>query len=295
MEEQAESVADILSRIDEDCKNVIEKWTVEQQNLKSKLKTDNEEDFQESIKYIGGVDISFVNDKNDCIHASACLVILSYPELKLIYKDCQIVHLTSVYIPGFLAFRETEPLVSLCHKLKESQPEIYPQVILVDGNGVLHTHRFGLASHFGVLLDLPTIGVAKKLFQVDKLEKNEKFKCDVEENCKKKGDTLDLIGKSGFLYGKAFRSTDTTSNPIFISIGHKVNLQTCVDIVNICSNYRVPEPVRLADQYSREHIRTCMAQHIEECGDTYTEINKRFLMLTEKVKEIRGTLREERQ
>lgn len=71
------------------------------------------------------------------------------------------------YIPGFLAFREAPHLMKLFQKLKDTKPQFMPQVILVDGNGVLHQNGFGLASHFGVLADIPTIGCGKTVFYVD--------------------------------------------------------------------------------------------------------------------------------
>ncbi len=82
------------------------------------------------------------------------------------YEEMRMVELTAPYVPGYLAFREADLLVELVERQKSVMPEVTPQVILIDGNGILHPHRFGLASHMGVLLDMPTVGVAKNLFQV---------------------------------------------------------------------------------------------------------------------------------
>lgn len=137
-----------------------------------------------SLKKIGGTDLSFV--KGDRNLACSYLVIMSYPDFKvtlkkytfclqyynflisqIVYEDYEFVQLDIPYIPGFLAYREASHLIDLYNKLKAKKPEFLPDVILVDGNGVLHVNGCGLASHLGVLLDVPTIGVGKTMFYVD--------------------------------------------------------------------------------------------------------------------------------
>lgn len=88
------------------------------------------------------------------------------------------------YIPGFLAFREAAHLVKLVEKMRTVEPDKFPQLIMVDGNGVLHQNACGLASHLGVLLDLPTIGCGKTVFYVDGLAKD-KVMTQAAENNKK--------------------------------------------------------------------------------------------------------------
>lgn len=73
------------------------------------------------------------------------------------------------YIPGFLAFRETPAYTILFERLKKNRPDLWPHVLLVDGNGILHNRGFGCASHIGVLMDIPSIGVGKTVFAVDSL------------------------------------------------------------------------------------------------------------------------------
>jgi deoxyinosine 3'endonuclease (endonuclease V) len=81
------------------------------------------------------------------------------------------VRISQPYIPGFLAFREVPPLWNLFKKLKDQKPEAWPQLLIVDGNGILHQNQCGLACHLGVLLDVPTLGVGKTLFYIDGLGK----------------------------------------------------------------------------------------------------------------------------
>uniref|UniRef100_A0A6B2LJ46 Endonuclease V n=1 Tax=Arcella intermedia TaxID=1963864 RepID=A0A6B2LJ46_9EUKA len=176
-------------------------WELEQIELKKQLVTTNLFDWNlddGSLKYVAGVDISFV--KGNEVDACACLIILTWPELKVVHSSFEMVQLTLPYIPGFLAFREVNFLVKLLDKLKAEKPEIYPQLVFVDGNGYLHPRGFGLACHLGVLTGLPCIGVGKTLMYVDGLEikgVKQKFK----KECLKPGDYSLLVGESSQVWG----------------------------------------------------------------------------------------------
>mmetsp|Transcript_199 Transcript_199/g.432 ORF Transcript_199/g.432 Transcript_199/m.432 type:complete len:130 (+) Transcript_199:129-518(+) len=117
------------------------------------------------------------------------------------------VELTLPYIPTYLAFRETPALLLLIERIRERAPDKLPQITFVDGNGVLHPRGFGLASHFGVLTDLPMVGVAKSFLMLDGLSTamvRDKFRETVE----KAGDHYELVGASGRLWGIAYKATD---------------------------------------------------------------------------------------
>jgi len=106
-------------------------------------------------------------------------------------------------------------------------------VLLVDGNGILHTRGFGAASHIGVLMDLPSIGCGKTVFAVDGLSQiGVKKLC--EANLHKGGDLIKLEGNSGKVWGAALRSTSDSKNPIIISVGHRVSLETAIDVIKAC-------------------------------------------------------------
>lgn len=234
------------------------KWSCEQNKLKQSLICENTEEWQkegapfDNLNYVGGVDISFV--KTSMTQACASLIVCSYPDMEVTYEDCEMIELTAPYISGFLAFREVGFFLKLLEKLKNEQPEIMPQVIMVDGNGILHPRGFGTASHLGVLSGIPCIGVAKKLMQVDGLEKNEQHAAKIAE-LKSGGDTFSLIGSSGKLLGKAVRSCNKSSNPVYVSVGHRIHIDTAVKLIHLCSHYRIPEPIRQADIRSREYLR----------------------------------------
>ncbi|KAI8080397.1 endonuclease V-domain-containing protein [Thamnidium elegans] len=232
----------------------------EQEELRARHETQDRLDFDpenlQEIKYIAGVDLSF--PPGDEENAVACLVVLSMPDLKIVYKQFLETKLYLPYIPGFLAFREVEPLLKLIKELKINQPEFYPQVILVDGNGLLHPRQFGIASHLGVLSDLPTIGIAKTFLRIPgELDNVSEIKNEYKKVLKKKGDYMNLIGtESSTTYGCALRTSDNAINPVFVSQGHRISLQTSIKVVlALCPQYRIPEPIRAADLESRAYIR----------------------------------------
>jgi len=130
-------------------------------------------------------------------------------------------------------------------------------LIMVDGNGILHYRGFGSASQLGVVMDIPTIGVGKELLVVDGMDADYiAQKCSLE--LKKFGDQVELVGpRTGKLYGQAVRSK-SQHEPIYVSIGHMISLDSAVDLVLKCcrNSNLLPEPVRLADGLSRDVIKS---------------------------------------
>ncbi|XP_012891703.1 PREDICTED: endonuclease V [Dipodomys ordii] len=236
-------------------------WEREQTWLKAHVVDWDTEPWQQDpsfsgLQRVGGVDVSFVKGDSAC--ACASLVVLSYPELEVIHEESRMISLTAPYISGFLAFREVPFLVDLVQQLRETEPGLMPQVLLVDGNGLLHPRGFGVACHLGVLTGLPCVGVAKKLLQVDGLENNTLHKEKIQA-LRAAGDKFPLTGDSGVVLGVALRSHDRSSKPLYVSVGHKTSLETAVRLTCHCCRFRVPEPVRQADLRSREHIRRTLA------------------------------------
>ncbi len=243
---------------------ILENWKKEQDNLKQKLiKSDcynfniennnNDNTINNNVtelKYIAGMDISAIKH-NPNIAVSA--LVICNRDLKIVYEDYKLVKMDEPYIPGFLAFREVNHLVDLINELKKNKPEYIPQVILVDGNGILHNNGFGLASHLGVLIDIPTIGCSKNVFNVDGITRI-KVKELAKKYLNKGGDYYPLIGDSGEQWGWAYRSNDESTNPMIISIGHKISNETSLKIVKISTIHRIPQPIRFSDKISRRLI-----------------------------------------
>eukprot|EP00301_Raphidiophrys_heterophryoidea_P002031 c1094_g1_i1.p1 GENE.c1094_g1_i1~~c1094_g1_i1.p1 ORF type:complete len:192 (-),score=47.36 c1094_g1_i1:2-577(-) len=162
------------------------------------------------------------------------------------------------YISGFLAFREVPLLSPLIERVRKNHPELFPQIILVDGNGILHPRSFGLACHLGVECDVATVGIAKTFLHVDGLDEHE-VRQKLGEIATLKGESRDIVGASGKVWGVAMRTTeakDGAFKPIYVSAGHKVGLPEAAEVVKRCTKFRIPEPVRQADFLSREFIRT---------------------------------------
>ncbi|XP_028912553.1 endonuclease V [Ornithorhynchus anatinus] len=233
------------------------RWEREQARLKAGVVDWDTEAWQgepgfSGLRRVGGVDLSFV--KGDGVSACASLVVLGYPELEVVYEECRMVRLTAPYVSGFLAFREAPFLADAVRRLREEEPSLVPQVLFVDGNGLLHHRGFGVACHLGVLTGLPCVGVAKKLLQVDGLENDELHKEKIRE-LRTGGDAFPLLGDSGTVLGMALKSHERSTNPVYVSVGHKISLDTAVRLTQACCRHRVPEPIRQADIRSREYIR----------------------------------------
>lgn len=241
---------DYLEKLHQKDPEILEKWRKEQDELKKKL-IDVDDPSLTSLKYVGGVDISF--DKFDKKIGVSGLVVVDVETLEIVYEDYEVIKLEEPYVPGFLAFREVKPLVRLIKKLKNNEPSLVPQVILVDGNGIFHIREFGLASHLGVLADIPSIGCSKTVFALDGI--TQKSVDEISETyLKKKDDSYSLKGKSGKEWGIALKTDNSTEPPMIISRGHKITNETALKIVKKVSKFRIPEPIRLADRISRRLV-----------------------------------------
>ncbi|XP_027651847.2 endonuclease V isoform X2 [Falco biarmicus] len=239
-------------------------FTREQARLKTSVVEEDTEEWQKDSRFtglerVGGVDLSYI--KGDDTSACASLVVLSYPALEVLYEDCRMVAVSAPYVAGFLAFREVPFLVEAVQRLQQEEPKLRPQVVLVDGNGLLHPRGFGVACHLGVLTDLPCIGVAKNLLHVDGVVRDELHREQIR-SLQRGGDTFPLTGTSGRVLGMVLRSYNS-SKPLYISVGHKVCLETAVRLVKSCCRYRIPEPIRQADIRSREYIRKQLCSPLE--------------------------------
>lgn len=182
------------------------------------------------LRHIGGVDIGFEDAGRT---TRAALVILTYPELALVEHIIVRRPTHFPYVPGLLSFREIPALVQALDSVRTD-----PDLILCDGQGLAHPRRFGLACHLGVLTDRPTIGVAKQrligTFQVPPQQR---------------GAWTPLIDK-GETVGAALRSRVGTQ-PLFVSIGHRISLPTAVALVMACTTrYRLPETTRYAHHFA---------------------------------------------
>lgn len=204
----------------------LEEAIVIQEKLRDQVIT--EDQLQEPIQYVAGVDVGF---EADGTITRAAVAILSFPDLQVIETSLAHRPTNFPYIPGFLSFREIPAVLDALEKIKT-----IPDIILCDGQGIAHPRRLGIASHLGLIIDMPTVGVAKSLL-VGKHE----------ELSETKGSKQPLIYK-GETIGAVVR-TRTGVKPLYISSGHRVSLPTAIDYVLRCTpKYRLPETTRIADK-----------------------------------------------
>ncbi len=179
------------------------------------------------VQTVGGGDVAY-----DLCRArvTALLVVCSLPGFEVIETASATVPLAVPYLRGFLSFREGPAFIRAFRLLKKR-----PDVTLFDGNGIAHPRRMGLASYVGVVLDVPTIGCAKKPFYPFRLPGA------------RRGSAAAYRDESGKQVGLCLR-TSAGVKPIFMSPGHRVDFAAARRIVLDCSRFRVPEPLRLAHQ-----------------------------------------------
>ncbi|KAF4721849.1 hypothetical protein FOZ62_003014, partial [Perkinsus olseni] len=185
-------------------------WVEEQQRIRSKIITTEPTCQRE---YVGGLDItSDPTFKEDfCV---AGLVIMQLSSQSTVYEDYISVDLSQPYVPGFLAFRESEPMLQLIERVS---PDQRLDLIMVDGNGLLHPRRCGAACHLGVLADIPSIGVAKNYYcSIPATPSRDDVKDRARRELRKMGDYF-LIedANDGFVYGAAVKSSDKSTNPMY--------------------------------------------------------------------------------
>ncbi len=178
-------------------------------------------------RYIGGADVGFEQGGEV---TRAALIVLEYPSLKLVEHQVARIATTMPYIPGFLSFREYPALLAAWAQLGQK-----PDLLFVDGHGIAHPRRLGVASHFGLLVDVPTIGVAKRRL------------CGKFGPLEEEPGAREPLLDKGEQIGWVLRSK-RRCNPLFISSGHRVSADTALHWVETClQGYRLPEPTRWAD------------------------------------------------
>jgi deoxyribonuclease V len=184
---------------------------------------------------VTGLDISYAVGSR---RAVAAAVTVDVHNLWVREKATAEGDITFPYVPGLLAFRELPLLLEALGRLERK-----PEMLVCDGYGVAHPRRFGLASHLGVLLDLPAFGVAKTLFLGEHTEPD-----------LRRGEWSPLT-EGGEVLGRAVR-TQTEVKPVYVSVGHRIGLDDATDLaIALSSHFRIPEPTRQADIVSRQVLR----------------------------------------
>jgi deoxyribonuclease V len=183
-----------------------------------------EDRLPEKIRFVAGVDVAYV--KGTSIGAVA---VLGYNSFELVESQVAFCKTCFPYIPTLLSFRELPPTIMSIRKL-----EIQPDLFLVDGQGFAHPYRCGFASHLGLIIEKPTVGVAKSRL-IGEAEKSTKGK-------------VSFLKHKGEIVG-AMVTTKQGHKPVYISVGHMISLETAIKIVKHCAlSSWVPEPTLKAHE-----------------------------------------------
>jgi deoxyribonuclease V len=188
-----------------------------------------EDKLPEKIRLVAGVDVAYFDDQ-----AVGAVAVLDYDSLRMLEPQTATVHVKFPYIPTLLSFREIPPALACIRRLR-----LQPDVFLVDGHGLAHPYGCGFASHLGLALGKPTIGVAKSHLV---------------------GEIKEVEGGVFLVHdGKIIGSVLTTkegAKPVYVSVGHLVSLSTAVEIVKHCTRgSRIPEPLLAAHGIASEKRR----------------------------------------
>jgi deoxyribonuclease V len=184
----------------------------------------------DTIKKVAGVDCSYKNGK-----AIAAIVVLSFPSLEIVERVFSSVRVTFPYIPGLLSFRELPAIIKAYKKIKN-----IPDLLFVDGHGIIHPRKIGIATHLGLILKKPTIGIAKK-----------KFVSTFSKLPTKVGEYEKLYVDSEFR-GYVYKSKKNC-NPIYVSPGNLISVEQSLEFTLKCmGKYKLPLPTHYAHNYSEE-------------------------------------------
>jgi deoxyribonuclease V len=190
--------------------------------LKMSKRVIRQDTLPKKIRYVAGVDVAYTKDLS--IGAAA---VVNHDSLSLAETKTAHTKTEFPYIPTLLSFREIPPAMVVVKKL-----DLEPDVLMVDGQGLMHPYRLGFASHLGLVLSKPTIGVAKSPLLGEVGEFN-------EENWAPIMDNEEVIGVALL--------TRRSTKPVYVSIGHMISLKRAIEIVKHCTpKYRIPKPIRLA-------------------------------------------------
>jgi deoxyribonuclease V len=216
------------------------------------------EDAFGAIRIVAGLDASFVLTGSQALKKTAsrwsrlgeanqaigCVVTYRFPEMKEVERTHAILPLNFPYVPGLLSFREIPVLLAALRKL-----QTMPDLLFCDAQGYAHPRRMGLASHLGMIMDLPTIGCAKSLLIGSHKSLPEKA-----------GSWVPLIDeKAGGEGIGAVLRTRTGVKPIYVSQGHRVSLETAIQLtLAVSDGYRIPRPTRDADHFASEIKRNIL-------------------------------------
>ena len=188
------------------------------------------------VRLVAAADLAFVDRRwpRQPTRGRAAVVLMRYPELDVIEEQVVEGEVSFPYVPGLLSFREAPLLAKAFERLQGA-----PDLLLIDGQGYAHPRRFGIASHLGLMANLPTIGCAKSRLCGEHAEPGPRRGSKAE------------LRDGGEVIGAVLR-TRAGVKPLYISVGHKIGLEAAVQwALRLAPRFRLPEPIRVADALSK--------------------------------------------
>lgn len=199
-----------------------------QERLRSRVRL---EPLPPGVRYVAAADVTDLGASGD---VAAAVVLWDLRTGAAVEERSAVRRSAFPYVPGYLSFREGPAVLAALRRLRRP-----PDVVLLDGHGIAHPRRFGIASHVGVLLDVPTVGCAKR-----------RLVGEAAEPGPRRGDAAPLT-LEGETVGAVLRTREGVK-PVFVSPGHRADLPTSVRLVlSLCSRYRLPDPARRAHGLTR--------------------------------------------
>ncbi|GAA2726602.1 deoxyribonuclease V [Actinocorallia aurantiaca] len=188
------------------------------------------------VRTVAGLDVAYGSHSDEAV--AAAVVVLDAATLRVVESAVAVERPSFPYVPGLFAFRELPALLSALRKLRAT-----PDLLVCDGHGRAHFRRFGLACHLGLLTGLPAVGVGKTFLVGEHVEPG-----------RERGSFTDLVHE-GEVVGRTLR-TQTGVKPVYVSVGHRVDLDTATrHVLALSPSYRLPETTRQSDRLSRAALR----------------------------------------
>ncbi|RLF30998.1 MAG: endonuclease V [Thermoplasmata archaeon] len=196
------------------------------------------EDATDDVKTVAGVDIAY--SKKNSRDACGAFVTINIDDSKIIEQGFIKMNTNFPYIPTYLTYREL-PIIKKLFKHMENKPD----VIMIDGNGILHPYGIGIASHAGLTLGIPAIGVAKGLLY------------GIETNERLANNTNKITDDNGKMIGFSLKVNEKVK-PVFVSPGYKISFDKTLEVVKRLQKYRIPEPIRQAHILAKKQMKSTL-------------------------------------
>jgi endonuclease V len=228
-------------------------WKTIQKDISSKLDEKDRIVSLDEINYIAGL---YLYDFNKGVGENCVAVgisVINFYTGKTVYSIAEIYETDIPYITGYIGFREVPLFKKIYEKLLIKHPEYSPHVLVINSYGKLHYTMAGSATQLAIELNIPVIGIGQTILHMDGLSEKD-IRTSFKEKCKNTGDFAYIVGDSKTIYGAAVKTSDSSANPIYVTVGNFITLETSINIIINCSHFRMPEPIRKAERETKNKL-----------------------------------------